>query len=105
MSRVNVGSLPLVLGVVMAVTGCGNRTEEKMSSMEFGIGGGDFAGNSIRICGARNPAADGKFRCDSVLPPDSSSVSVPGPTSEDCPCFDFNSDGTLVDPTTMAPVT
>jgi hypothetical protein len=81
------------------------NTEESHSQMAFGLSGGDFAGNSIRICGARLIPADSKYACDSVLPGDASSVAVPGPHyGEECPCFDFASDGTLKDPVTHEPV-
>src|SRR5262245_10889122 len=89
MRRVSTGSWPLTIVVVVAATSCGQGNPEDLPSIQFGIGGGDFAGNSIPICGARNPPADATFRCDSVLPPESSTIFVPGPMGEPCPCFDF----------------
>ncbi|HEX5058881.1 MAG TPA: hypothetical protein VFV99_05945 [Kofleriaceae bacterium] len=97
----------MVVAAATLMGGCFSpgSSEENTSQMAFGLGGGDFAGNSVRICGQRQMAADSKYFCDSVLPGDSSSVEVPGPhPMEECPCFDFASDGTLVDPTTHAPV-
>ncbi len=52
--------------------------------------GGDFSGNSVRICGRRN-APDSKFRCDWELAPLDQEP-------EACPCFNVNAEGSLVDP-------
>jgi hypothetical protein len=98
----------MVVAMTWMIGGCSfdeGSLGGKQSQMSFGLSGGDFYGNSIRICGARVYPADSKYACDSVLSPYSSSVAVPGPhPMEECPCFDFASDGTLIDPVTHAPV-
>ncbi|MCL2778233.1 MAG: hypothetical protein FWD73_09530, partial [Polyangiaceae bacterium] len=57
------------------------------ASMTFAIAGGDFAGNSVRICGSRT-APDPQYRCIASL--------TPNPEDE-CPCFNFSADGSLVE--------
>ena|GEM_PF-2326949 len=70
--------------VAGVLASCGSRME---ASTTFSMSGGDFTGNSVRICGSR-PAPDAKYRCaSSLIPPD----------EMECPCFNFVSDGTLVD--------
>jgi len=66
---------------------------DQLSQVSFAIGGGDFAGNSVRICGSRTPPADSKFRCTNDL-----AAADAGP--ESCPCFNFDSNGNLIDVTT-----
>jgi len=61
--------------------------------MTFAISGGDFTGNSVRICGSR-PAPDPKYRCNPSLTPD---VEAGTDAGDACPCFNFNADGSLVD--------
>jgi hypothetical protein len=97
-----IGGVIVVVAAAM-LGGCfePGSVEPNQSQMAFALGGGDFYGNSVRICGARVTHADSKYACDSVLSADESSVAVPGPhQGEECPCFDFASDGTLKDPTT-----
>ncbi|MCL2778209.1 MAG: VWA domain-containing protein [Polyangiaceae bacterium] len=64
------------------------------ASMTFAIAGGDFAGNSVRICGSRT-APDPQYRCIASL--------TPHPEDE-CPCFNFAADGSLVESATGAPL-
>lgn len=93
----------IVVATAAMMGGCfdAGSMEPNHSQMAFALGGGDFYGNSVRICGARVHAADSKYACDSVLPGDASSLAVPGlHQGEECPCFDFASDGTLKDPVT-----
>ena len=56
--------------------------EENQAQMSFGLTGGDFYGNSVRICGNRLQPADNKYACDSVLSADTSTVAVPGPHAD-----------------------
>ncbi|MCL2725802.1 MAG: hypothetical protein FWD69_15350, partial [Polyangiaceae bacterium] len=63
------------------------------ASMTFALSGGDFTGNSVRICGSR-PAPDPKYRCNSSLTPD---IDAGTDAGDACPCFNFNADGSLVD--------
>jgi hypothetical protein len=83
--------VPAVL--VALISACGTKSsssqQEPVASASFAITGASFAGNSIRICGSRTPAADPKYRCNSQLSPADA-----GPTN--CPCFNFAADGTLV---------
>jgi hypothetical protein len=90
----------------LALGACADSPDEEpaLASTDFKVNS-SFAGNSIRICGARDPAADTIYRCDSTLPASTSSVAIPAPdpADPDCPCFDFADDGTLTDPTTGLP--
>jgi hypothetical protein len=86
-------TLPSILCI--ALVACGDSTpndstpnDDATSSIQLQVSGADFSGNSIRICGARQEVADAKYACDSDLLD----------TSDECPCFDFNADGTLVTP-------
>ncbi|MCL2725040.1 MAG: VWA domain-containing protein [Polyangiaceae bacterium] len=63
------------------------------ATMTFTLSGGDFTGNSVRICGSR-PAPDPKYRCNPSLTPD---VEAGTDAGDACPCFNFNADGSLVD--------
>ncbi|MCL2723662.1 MAG: hypothetical protein FWD69_04410 [Polyangiaceae bacterium] len=65
------------------------------ASMTFALSGGDFTGNSVRICGSR-PAPDPKYRCNDSLTPD---IEAGTDAGDACPCFNFNPDGSLVDGT------
>lgn len=68
------------------------RKDGATSKVAFALSGGDFTGNSIRICGVRAESADGKYRCNST-------VSVPADDGGTvCPCFEFASDGAVLDP-------
>jgi hypothetical protein len=92
---------------VLAQGAACSSSDETLASTNFQVSGRDFSGNSIRICGARNPAAEAGIACDSVLPDTASSVSVPGgpgALTPECPCFDFAADGTLIDPTSQEAV-
>ena len=75
-------------------------------SFQTTLPGENFTGNSVRICGSRTPPADAKYRCSNNF---NAALGVPlasgdkandtgagGNTiDEDCPCFQFNPDGTL----------
>lgn len=67
------------------------RREDATSSIAFALSGGDFTGNSVRICGSRTQA-DGKYRCNSQL----SAQSDGG--GDGCGCFEFDSTGAVLDP-------
>jgi hypothetical protein len=78
------------------IAACGAEPQsggKTTATTSFAISGGDFSGNSVRICGSRTPPADGKFRCENSLSPADA-----GPDA--CPCFNFTADGNLIDPTT-----
>ncbi|MCL2723720.1 MAG: hypothetical protein FWD69_04705 [Polyangiaceae bacterium] len=74
--------------------GTGGDSEDGHASVTFALSGGDFTGNSVRICGSR-PPPDPKYRCSSSL-----TSNVDGA----CPCFNFAADGSLIDPATGQPV-
>jgi alpha-tubulin suppressor-like RCC1 family protein len=77
--------LPSFVALV-AAAGCGSsESSDPQSSVKFSVLGADFSGNSVRICGSR-PAADLKYGCANDLLDDNA----------ECPCFDFNADGTLI---------
>lgn len=89
----------IALGGLAAAYGCeGARTTEHVAessqtaptvaSVSFAQTG-NFSGNSVRICGARNPAADTQYPCASDL-------ADLGGTAGSCgPCRNFLADGTL----------
>jgi len=97
--------------VVAAVSACGapSRSSETIESASLTFQtdpGMDFSGNSARICGSRTPPADNKYRSSNNLNTalgvplaDGTTASNDGPggtpDDEDCPCFQFNADGTL----------
>src|SRR5262245_14705842 len=89
-------SIAVGLAAIAHVAACSSSSDptEGLATTSFNVSG-DFSGNSVRICGARNPAADGKFRCDSELPGSASTIVVPGDpdsVTTECPCFDFAAD-------------
>jgi hypothetical protein len=76
--------LPSIATLIAAACGSSEPTDG-LSSVKFSVVGADFSGNSVRICGSR-PPADLKYGCASDLLDE----------NVECPCFDFNADGTLV---------
>ena len=90
-------SLLIVTGVVVFVAACGGskgRNPDGVTSrVSWQIAGGDFAGNSVQICGSRTPTADPKYFCNSSLNP------TPDPDGgvADCLCFNFDDGAPLVD--------
>jgi hypothetical protein len=71
----------------VALVGCGGGgakdAAEELASFKVSLNSqdlfGNFAGNSVWICGTRDGDADSKYPCDNSF----------------CRCFDFNADGTL----------
>jgi alpha-tubulin suppressor-like RCC1 family protein len=86
----------MMLAVACGSSKSGSSDSDQVASTNFALSGGDFAGNSVRICGSR-PPPDSKFRCNS-------SLSSPDAGPEDCPCFNFAADGSLIDPATGGPL-
>lgn len=83
------------LSFAIALTpACGTSSSSRskaLASTSFAITGVDFTGDSVRICGSRRPPADSRYFCNSTL----SSPDDAGDAG--CPCFNFGTDGTLVD--------
>ncbi|MCW5835917.1 MAG: hypothetical protein KIS78_26190 [Labilithrix sp.] len=75
----------------------GGSSDAPTSSATFSLSGASFAGNSIRICGAREKPVDEKYRCRSSL---DGLFSPGGKPTTACPCFDFDDDGRLIHPVT-----
>lgn len=77
-------TVALVFGAVYGcASGGADSLDGDLSSVSFAQIA-NFTGNSVMICGTRDPAADNKYPCLSELP---------------CTCFEFAADGTLVDGT------
>jgi len=60
-----------------------SKGEGERATIQLALGGGDASPTfaSVRICGARNVPADGKYLCNSSLP------------ASPCPCFNVDPDG------------
>ena len=70
--------------------GSGSSPGRRAAQVSFAISGGDFSGNSVRICGSRTPSAEAKFRCFNSLN-DAFGLGETDP----CPCFTFDAEGNL----------
>lgn len=63
------------------------QRDDATASISISLSGGDFTGNSIRICGSRDEDPDDKYRCEKRLP-----------AHHGCGCFEFDASGAVLDP-------
>jgi hypothetical protein len=99
-------SFPPAVVLTFIAAGCGTSSPSQggpLATLSFAIGGGDFSGNSVAICGSRTPPADAKYFCSNVVGTPDGGAALPGtvlpnpstwPWPTGCPCFNFAADGT-----------